>query len=99
MAKKQIKNYVFTPGAAGVGNVKILDKVAQSDLLLITNTTRNEFLYNFSDPTNQILVEFSDAYDSDFPYANDVSNGVTTIHFQFDTSSQSASDDIQIFVE
>ena len=99
MAKKQIKNYVFTPGAAGVGNVKILDKVAQSDLLLITNTTSNEFLYNFSDPTNQILVEFSDAYDSDFPYANDVSNGVTTIHFQFDTSSQSASDDIQIFVE
>ena len=99
MAKKQLKNYVFTPGAAGVGNVKVLDKVPQSDLLLITNTTRNEFLYNFSDPSKQILVEFSDTYDSDFPYANDVSNGVTTIHFQFDTSEQSATDDIQIFVE
>ena len=99
MAKKQLKNYVFTPGAAGVGNVKVLDKVPQSDLLLITNTTRNEFLYNFSDPSKQIQVEFSDTYDSDFPYANDVSNGVTTIHFQFDTSEQSATDDIQIFVE
>ena len=27
MAKKQIKNYVFIPGAAGVGKVKVLDKI------------------------------------------------------------------------
>lgn len=99
MAKRQIRDYVFTPGAAGVGNVKVLDKIQKNQILLITNVTDNVILYNFSDPANQINVEFSDAFDASFPYANTVSNGVTTIHFQFDTSSYSSTDSIQIFIE
>lgn len=99
MAKKQIRDYVFTPGIAGAGSIKVLDKIQLNQILLITNTTDNRVLYNFADSTNQIIVEFSDAFDASFPYANSVSNGVTTIHFQFDTSDQSSTDSISIFIE
>lgn len=102
MAKRQIRDYVFTPGIAGVGKLKVLDKIQLNQILLITNTTRNQILYNFSDPTNQISVSFSettDGSDPDFPFANTISNGVSTINFLFDTSSQSSSDSIQIFIE
>ena len=99
MAKRQIRDYVFTPGIAGVGNIKILDKIQLNQILIITNTTNNRVLYNFADPTNQILVEFSASFDSSFPYATSASNGVTTIHFQFDTSDQSSTDSISIFIE
>ena len=102
MAKRQIRDYVFTPGIAGVGSLKVLDKIQINQILLITNTTTNEILYNFSDPTNQITVNFTattDGSDPDFPFANTISNGVTTIVFLFDTSSYSSTDSIQIFIE
>ena len=102
MAKRQIRNYVFTPGIAGVGRIKVLDKIQLNQILLITNTTDNQILYNFSDPTNQISISFTettDGSDPDFPYANTNSNGVTTITLLFDTSSQSSTDSLQIFVE
>jgi hypothetical protein len=100
MAKKQIRNYVFSPGPSGVGYVKVLDKIQLNQVLLISNVTDNVVLYNFADPANKINVVFSDAEsDTDFPYANTASNGVTTIIFQFDTSDQSSTDSIQIFIE
>ena len=102
MAKRQIRDYVFTPGVSGSGIIKILDKIQLNQILLITNTTDNIILYNFSDPTNKItlsFVETTDGSDPDFPYANTNSNGVTTITLLFDTSSQSSTDSIQIFVE
>ena len=102
MAKKQIKNYVFVPGPAGVGKVKFLDKIDQSSVLLITNTTDNVNLYNFSDPSKQITVTFqrvADGVDSDFPFATSTSEGITHIFFQTDTSGMSATDELQIFVE
>ena len=34
-----------------------------------------------------------------FPFANTLSNGVTEIHFQYDTSQYSSTDELQIFVE
>ena len=89
MAKKQIKNYVFIPGAAGVGKIKVLDKIDQSSILLITNTTDNVNLYNFGDPEKQVTVTFqrtNDGADPDFPYASSTSEGVTHIFFQSDTS-------------
>ena len=99
MAKKQIKNYVFVPGPAGVGKVKFLDKIDQSSVLLITNTTDNVNLYNFSDPSKQITVTFqrvADGVDSDFPFATSTSEGITHIFFQTDTSGMSATDELQI---
>ncbi len=102
MAKRQIRDYVFSPGIAGVGTLKILDKVDVDQILIITNATSNQFLYNFSDPSLPISVEFtstSDGSDPDFPYSNTLSNGVTTITFLYDTSAQFATDKILIFVE
>jgi len=102
MAKRQIRDYVFSPGIAGVGTLKVLDKVDVDQILLITNATKNIFLYNFSDPNLPISTQFtstSDGSDPDFPYSNTLSNGVTTITFLYDTSSHAPTDKIQIFVE
>ena len=102
MAKRQIRDYVFKPGIAGVGTIKVLDKVDSDQILLITNTSKNIILYNFSDPNLPISVQFDateDGSDEDFPFANTLSNGVTIITFLYDTSSHDNSDKIQIFVE
>ena len=102
MAKRQIRDYVFSPGIAGAGTLKILDKVEVDQILLITNASKNIFLYNFSDPNLPISTSFDptgDGEDPDFPYASTLSNGVTTITFLYDTSAHDGSDRIQIFVE
>lgn len=102
MAKRQIRDYVFKPGIAGIGTIKILDKVDSDQILLITNTTKNIIVYNFSDSNLPISVGFTateDGSDPDFPFANTLSNGVTTITFLYDTSSHDDTDKIQIFVE
>jgi hypothetical protein len=52
MAKKQIKKYVFTPGAANVGKIIIPGYWAQDTILLVTNITRGVILYNFADTQN-----------------------------------------------
>ena len=102
MAKRQLRDYVFKPGLAGLGSIKVLDKLNLDQLLLINNATANTILYNFSDPNKQVIVEFTattDGSDADFPFANTLSNGVTEIHFQYDTSQYSSTDELQIFVE
>ena len=52
MAKKQIKKYVFAPGAANVGRIVMPGYWAQDTILLVTNITRGVILYNFSDTQN-----------------------------------------------
>ena len=102
MAKKQIREYVFTPGIAGVGKIKVLDKIRLDTILLITNVSKNKILYNFSDETHPITVFFHPTFDEsdpDFPYANTISNGVTEIILGFDTSDQLSTDQLQIFIE
>ena len=81
MAKRQLRDYAFKPGLSGLGTLKVLDKVNADQILLISNATANQILYNFSDATNQISVAFqatTDGSDPDFPFANTLSNGVTT---------------------
>ena len=54
MAKKLVTDYTFVPydpNTLSGGTVTIKDNVTGEKLLLITNVTRNEILYNFSDPT------------------------------------------------
>jgi hypothetical protein len=90
------------PGVAGVGKIKVLDKIDQESILLITNTTKNITLYNFGDPNNKITTTFQrvqDNEDPDFPYATSTSEGITHISFLSDTSTQSSTDNLQIFVE
>jgi hypothetical protein len=100
MAKSQIRSYVFTPGAAGVGTIKVPGKLDLNQLLIITNTTRNVILYNFADTTNASTgITFSRANDANFVTALDNTDGITTITLQVNTASHSANDTLQIFYE
>ena len=100
MAKKQIRDYIFSPGIAGVGTLKLLGKFDTNQLLLITNTSKNEVLYNFADTVRQVDVTFGQTgADPDFVNESMRTNGVTSITFLYDTTAYSSTDAIQIFVE
>ena len=100
MAKSQIRQYVFTPGAAGVGTIKVAGKYDLNQLLIITNTTRNIIYYNFADTTNaNTAISFSRANDSNFSTALDNTDGITTITLAVSSVGHSANDAIQIFFE
>ena len=100
MAKSQIRQYVFTPGAAGVGTIKVAGKYDLNQLLIITNTTRNILYYNFADTTNaSTAISFSRANDSNFTTALDNTDGITTITLAVSSVGHSANDAIQIFFE
>ena len=101
MAKKQIQDYVFTPGASGIGTVKIPGKFTLEQLLLITNTSRNTILYNFADAqyngTTFTVTEANDAVN--FPKILQREAGYTTITLYVNTTGQSSSDRLSILME
>lgn len=100
MAKQQIRQYVFTPGGSGVGNVKIPGRITLEEILLITNVTRNTILYNFADPSFAgTTATFTSGNDSNFPTISQREDGYTTITFFFNTSSQNSTDRLSILVE
>jgi len=103
MAKSQIRSYMFSPGAAGSGTIKIPGYVTQEQLLIITNTTRNVILYNFADSTNQgttlLFTRTNDAVATGFVTVLDNNEGYTTITLQISTVGHSSSDSLQIFYE
>ena len=90
----------------GVSTIKIQGRHTLGELLLITNSTNNQFIYNFSDPQTGAIVTFDGPYDSNghyqdehFPQFLQTADYVTTIILKADTSTCSSTDDIQIFVE
>lgn len=91
MAKNVIiERYTFTPSTR---TIQVIGKnIRREQLLLITNTTTDTVIYNFSDPS---LAATS--------YTNDTSatTGLetTTIVLAFNTAAMSASDKISIMVE
>lgn len=100
MAKQQIRSYAFTPGTAGNGTLEIMGKWDLSQITLITNATKNVILYNFADAQySGTTVTFNRNNSTNFPTALQASDGTTIITFPKDTSSMSAGDSIQIFVE
>jgi hypothetical protein len=100
MAKNQIRQYVFTPGAAGVGTVVVPGRLVLENIQLITNTTRNQIIYNFADPTfTGTTVTFSAANSTAFPTITQRADGFTTITLAVTTVGQNANDRIQIFTE
>ena len=105
MAKSQIRQYVFTPGTAGNGTIKIQGKYDLSQILLITNSTKNVILYNFADTTyTGTTVTFSRANDLVNYFSSlDASDGLTTINLAVDTSTggtgMQSTDSIQILYE
>lgn len=96
MARQQLKDYVFTPGGAGVGTVKLPGNYDIADVLTILNATDQVFIYNFADPDLGATLSFSKTYDSDFPTAQD---GVTTLTLVTSTSSMSSSDQLAVYIE
>lgn len=98
MARTRIYNYVFTPGGAGSGTIKLPGRVYIGDLLLITNSVTNAILYSFNDPTKGIQGGVAGVVYS----ATDTSltdEGSTTITLETSTTGQSSTDPLQIFVE
>ena len=81
------------------GYVKFPGFYKLKDFLLITNTSRNSILYNFSDSDSAAEVTYSSAYDSDFGGSSYGFEQVTTITFNVDTTGMMVTDNIQIFVE
>ena len=84
MAKKLVYEYIFDASAR---TIKIYDNVSIKKLLLITNVTDNEIIYNFSDSTKGATCTFDSVTEH------------TTITLDYDTTSMSDSDNLQIFIE
>jgi hypothetical protein len=101
MAKNLIRQYVFTPGGAGVGTVRIPGRVTQEQILLITNTSRNQIIYNFADASHSgSTVVFTAGNDAtNFPTLVQRTDGYTTITLAASTTGQNAADRLQILIE
>ncbi len=92
----------------GVSSIRLLTKYDPSDILLITDTTTGTILYNFADPSNTISFSYKQGRSSgdgnllsdvDYKRWYQTTDTITTIDLSTDTSSLTASTDLQIFVE
>jgi hypothetical protein len=85
MAKKLIRNYTFNASAK---TVAISGYVTLSNLLLITNTTRNTIIYNFADPTQVSTISYNS------------STNITTITLGYNTAAaMSNTDKLMIYID
>jgi hypothetical protein len=96
MARQRLYDYVFTPGTAGLGTVKVPGRYELSDFLAIYDTTQNVNIYNFGDPALGGTVSYTPNNTSDFPASYD---GVTTLNLDFNTNTLNSSDKLAIYVE
>lgn len=84
---------------AGVGILKVKTRVTPADMLITTNADKNEIIYAFNDPDKGGTLTYETEEDEDFPKFLQVTDAITTIELNYDTSTHDASDDIQIFVD
>ena len=104
----------------GLGHVRFQGNYDASDLLIITNTTKSEVIYNFTDVLkggkvtriDDVTPRDSSGYvpkydsvsanenaDLDFPKYLQVTDAVTIIDLNYDTSTHVESDELQIFID
>lgn len=92
----------------GVSSIRIPENIDLSRILLITDTSTGNVLYNFADPSNSVqLVSKSGVSsgdgkplsDLDFPKWYQSSDAIITLNLSSDTSALNTDTDIQIFVE
>ena len=90
MARKVLHetNYTFTPSTR---TIVIPDHIPRERLVLITNVTTNQVIYNFSDPSLK-ATSYTPAIDS-----NNVAT--TTIVLNYNTAAMSATDKLQITID
>ena len=84
MAKSLLENYTFD---ASLKTIKVRGNYNMKEWLLITNTTDNEIIYNFAQPGQGGTATY------------DTSTNLTTLTLDYDTTSMSDTDDLQIFVD
>ena len=98
MAKKLVSDYSFVPYDPTTltgGTVTIKDNISGNRILLITNITDNEILYNFSDPTKGFNPPSAADTGCDFNQTAEE----TVISLAADTSTMDSGDILQIFIE
>jgi plastocyanin len=84
----------------GVGTIKIQGRYGIDDILLITNSTRSEVVYNFTNSaTGASLTIQERGADADFTKYLQTTDAVTTIKLNYNTVTHLSTDDIQIFIE
>jgi hypothetical protein len=81
------------------GYIKVPGYFKLKDFLLVTNTSRNQIMFNFADSTLGAEVTYSEEYDSDFGGALYAADKISQLTFDVDTSNMMVTDNIQIFVE
>jgi hypothetical protein len=96
MPRKRLPEYIFTPGSSNSGTIKVPYHIDTHDLLLVTNVTRGNTLFLFSDPSTGASLSYSTSDTTTFP--NNV-EGVTTITLAVDTTAASSTDDLRVYVE
>ena len=91
MARKVIldKYYTFTPSTR---TIVIPRAIPKERLILITDVTTNQVIYNFSDP-NLLSTSYSIAPSSDNTQT------FTTITLNYNTTSLSSTDNLQIIID
>ena len=100
MAKTLVRQYVFTPGAAGAGTIVVPGRIQLEQLLLITNITKNVILYNFADVsyTNTSCVFSTGNVTAISTTLTQRADGYTTINLGISTTGMTG-DKLQIFFE
>lgn len=84
--KQLVQNYTFTPGIANAGTVVLTGLILTLEqVLLITNVTTGQIIYDFSEPTQGAVLT--------------TGGGNTTLTLEVDTSAMLASHRLQIFYE
>ncbi len=92
----------------GVSSIRIPGQIDVSSILLITNTSTGEILYNFADANNSVSISYKQGRSSsdgqllsdvDFQTWYQLSDAITTLDLSTDTSNLSSATELQIFVE
>jgi len=84
----------------GVGQISIQGRYDIDELLLITDSTENQIIYNFADPTLGGEIELVTRGDSEnFPSYLQTTDAVTIVSLDYNTSAHPSTDELQIFVE
>ena len=86
----------------GVGTVKVQGRWDLEQILLVTNTTSNEIIYNFSSPTaGGSVTQKTDGVnkDPDFLKYLETTDAITTLTLNYNTRTHSSTDALQIFAE
>ena len=101
MAKNLVRQYVFAPGGAGAGTIRVPGRISLEQLLLITNTSKNQIIYNFADAafsgTTAVFTSGDDA--TNFPKISQRQDGYTIITLAVSTTGQLSTDKLQILFE